>query len=112
MSTPRNKGKVLPVNQPVTAFVLMVAFDLEFNFVSSSWDRMSIVPDTPKWESETCFVIPFAQYRYVRVSKKNPELSRRNPVDRALNKVKLFALQEKNGGTVLKAIKGTGATHS
>lgn len=84
-------------------------FDLDFNYLRSSVEQMMIVPDAPpNWESESCKLIPYVRYEYTRVSKKDPASGRGlQRINRAREKLKLFASVAKNQGSVLRIVNET-----
>jgi hypothetical protein len=89
------------------AFVHTMYFDLEFNYTGERIERTLIFPDTPgNWESETCKLIPYVRYEYTRVTKENPETSRRSVqavINQAKKNIRFYAKEPKRG-TVLRVI--------
>jgi len=107
MTSLSKKRDVRPVAQMADAFVQTMYFDLEFNYIGGRVEPTIIVPDAPdNWETETCKLIPYVRYEYTRVTKENPETSRRSGkamINQAKKNVKLYALEPKRG-TVLRVI--------
>ena len=103
-----NQRQTHAFGQLATGFIQTMYFDLKFNYVKGSVEQIIIVPDAPSnWESETCKLIPYVWYEYVRVSKKNPENSGSSlaKINRARKKVKFFASVATTKGSVLRIVR-------
>jgi hypothetical protein len=108
MKSPSKQRDILPVGLIATGFVHTMYFDMDFNYIEGRVEQKSIFPDAPdNWESETCNLIPFFRYEYTRVTKENPETSRRSlraVVNQAKKNVKFYAKEPKKGA-VLRVIR-------
>ena len=94
--------------QLATGFIQTMYFDLKFNYVKGSVEQIIIVPDAPSnWESETCKLIPYVWYEYIRVSKKNPENSGSSlaKINRARKKIEFLASVATTKSSVLRIIR-------
>ena len=104
MTSLSKKRDLRPVARIADAFVHTMYFDLEFNYMEGRVEHTFIVPDAPyNWETETCKLIPYVRYEYTRVTKENPETSRRSGkalISHAKKNVKDYALDLKRGAVL------------
>ena len=107
MKSLSNKRDVRTVAQIADAFVHTMYFDLELNYIGGRVEQTIIVPDAPdNWETETCKLIPHVRYEYTRVTKENPETSRRSEkamINQAKKNIRFYAKEPKRG-TVLRVV--------
>lgn len=91
MTTSSGKVRKPAKKAVVTGFVHSMYFDLNFNFISETEERVTIPPGASRnWEYEICLSIPFVWHKYVRVCKSANGVSSKTLIKTIRQKVKAF----------------------